>query len=128
MFKCKTAFKIRCVLAWAPVSVLCVFSEGKYYAKQDISEETQRSQEGQGNSDTKGENTSVERQDQTSCVAPCLPYNIKTASACQPCPSVNQLDSHCQGQRCYIHVDKAEMMPRKSLHNKELSAAQAERV
>lgn len=32
---------------------------------------TQRSREGQGYSDTKGENTSAQLQDQASCVAPC---------------------------------------------------------
>jgi len=40
--------------------------------KQGVSEETRRSQEGQGYSDSKGENTSVELRDQTSCVASML--------------------------------------------------------
>lgn len=51
-----------------------------------------------------------------------------TATESQPHPSVNQLDSRCQGLNSYTQADEEEMMPRKSLHNKELSAIQAERV
>jgi len=41
---------------------------------------------------------------------------------------VNQPDSHCQGQQSHILAGEEEMTPRKSLHNKELSDAKAERV
>lgn len=80
-------------------------------------------QKGEGYTDTQGEYTSMKLILQASCA---LIYDINCKKRGRPCPCVNQLLPDCQGQHSHVRSDTEETMPRKSLHNKDLSAARAD--